>query len=76
MPDVIILDMSMPVMHGLEAGPILKITLPATHLILFAISADLFTAEEVKRAGFSAAICKSSPDKLLSIAQELFARSA
>jgi DNA-binding NarL/FixJ family response regulator len=71
-PHVVILDLSMPVMHGLEAGRILQKILPTIRLILFGLSADLLAKEDLLGAGFSAAVCKSSPHLLLGKAEELY----
>ena len=51
-PDLIILDLSMPVMNGLEAAPLLIKLLPRVWLILFT-SYDL---PEVKRLSWAAGI--------------------
>jgi CheY-like chemotaxis protein len=39
-PDLILLDLTMPVMTGSEAAPILKKTLPDVKIILFTLHAD------------------------------------
>jgi CheY-like chemotaxis protein len=39
-PDLILLDLTMPVMTGTEAAPILKRTIPDVKIILFTLHAD------------------------------------
>src|SRR5450755_2291842 len=59
-PDLIILDLSMPVMNGLEAAPLLLKILPAVWLIMFTAQ-DLPDLERVSRvAGIHAIVQKSN----------------
>jgi CheY-like chemotaxis protein len=58
-PDLIILDMSMPRMHGLEAGHILKEMMPAVPLVLFTAHRDVLRESDVIRAGVSAIVSKT-----------------
>src|SRR5713101_3178231 len=41
-PDLIILDLSMPVMNGLDAARALKTRMPSVPIILFTFHVDLF----------------------------------
>jgi DNA-binding NarL/FixJ family response regulator len=70
-PDVVVLDLSMPVMNGLTAAHVLKEIMPATPLILFTSFGNLLTVADLKLAGFSASISKSDAGKLVSTAQHL-----
>jgi DNA-binding NarL/FixJ family response regulator len=70
-PQVVVLDLAMPVMNGLTAARILKKVVPDTHLILFSFSADLLKLEELVSAGFSAVVPKSQVRSLLEKAQSL-----
>ena len=63
-PDLIVLDLSMPVMNGLEAARILSSTVPDIPLILFSNFADILQQAEARSAGFSAVVSK---DKAVSI---------
>jgi DNA-binding NarL/FixJ family response regulator len=51
-PDLIILDLSMPVMSGIEAAPFLRKASPMTRLILFTVQ----QGRELERLAFAAGI--------------------
>ena len=59
-PDVIVLDISMPQLNGLDAGRHLKKMLPDTKLIYLTVHEDLDLAEECLRIGASGYLVKSS----------------
>lgn len=59
-PDVIILDIGMPVMNGLNAGRRLKQVLPKVKLIYLTMYKDLDLAAEAFQCGASGYILKSS----------------
>ena len=59
-PDVIVLDIGMPLMNGLNAGQRLKERLPKTKLIYLTMNIDREMAEEAFRLGASAYVVKSS----------------
>src|SRR5689334_18418648 len=61
-PDLIILDLSMPVMNGLEAARELKILMPQVPLLMFTTSARGIVEKEARAAGISAVISKSDSD--------------
>ena len=72
-PDLILLDMSMPVMNGLEAAPLLLKVLPNVWLILF----TAYDGPEVQRlsraAGIHAVVPKSKASThLIAQAESLF----
>jgi two-component system chemotaxis response regulator CheY len=50
-PDVIILDLSMPVMNGLEAAPQLKRLFPRTPIILFTLHANALLQQQAAHIG-------------------------
>jgi DNA-binding NarL/FixJ family response regulator len=70
-PDIVVLDLSMPVMNGLTTGCILKEIFPETPLILFTSFGSILNSEDLQRAGFSALIDKNEAGKLLRTAQSL-----
>jgi two-component system, chemotaxis family, chemotaxis protein CheY len=60
-PDLIILDLSMPVMNGLEAAPILRTLFPKIPIFLFSLYADCVTKEVASTAGVDLVISKNEP---------------
>jgi len=60
-PDVIILDLSMPVMNGLDAASELRKTLPNTPIILFTLYGDSLSKTDASKAGVSLVLPKTVP---------------
>ena len=58
-PDLIILDLTMPVMNGLEAAPLLKQLLPDTPIILFTQHEGSEVERRAQAAGIDAVVPKS-----------------
>ena len=58
-PDLILLDLSMPQMNGLDATRVLKHLMPEVPVILYSAYSDSFTEREARSAGASALISKS-----------------
>ena len=59
-PDVIVVDIGMPLMNGLEAGLRLKDLMPSTKLIFLTMNEDPDLAAEAMRRGASGYLLKSS----------------
>ena len=57
-PDVIVLDLAMPQMNGLQAAPILRAMHPKTPIILFTLYADSVVEHEAHLAGISSLVAK------------------
>ena len=57
-PDVVLMDISMPLLNGVEAARILKETLPATRLIFVTMHADATYVAGAFRAGASGYVLK------------------
>jgi DNA-binding NarL/FixJ family response regulator len=57
-PDLIILDLSMPRMNGLEAAPRLRAIRPQTPIILFTIFAESIRPEDSAAVGVRAVLSK------------------
>jgi len=71
-PELIILDLSMPVMGGLEAAPHLKKILPATPIIVFTLFGETLPVAIARRAGISMVVSKTDPlETLITKAQAL-----
>jgi CheY-like chemotaxis protein len=63
-PGLIILDLSMPVMNGLDAARKLKVLMPHVPLLMFTNNAGGIVEKEARSAGISAVISKSDTDGL------------
>jgi DNA-binding NarL/FixJ family response regulator len=70
-PDLVILDLAMPVLNGLEAAPIITKAVPGVIVVLFTMIEGPQLVEEALSAGVHAVIPKSRPDKLLENARSL-----
>jgi two-component system nitrate/nitrite response regulator NarL len=74
-PDLIILDLAMPVMTGLDAAPVLRKMLPATLLILFTVHEGREVAKLALAAGINAVVPKTQAAlALITQAQVLLAK--
>jgi DNA-binding NarL/FixJ family response regulator len=71
-PDLILLDLSMPVMNGLDAARVLNRVMPEVPLIMYSAYSDSLTEKEARAAGISALVSKSeNPSVLLGKARSL-----
>jgi CheY-like chemotaxis protein len=59
-PDLIVLDLSMPVLNGFEAGRNLHKTMPEIPLILYSLHTDKNVEKEALALGFSSVLSKSA----------------
>jgi DNA-binding NarL/FixJ family response regulator len=72
-PDVIVLDLVMPVLNGIEASRVLKRLMPAIPLLMFTTFTDPYLKKEALAAGVNAVIAKSEGAiTLISSIQALF----
>jgi DNA-binding NarL/FixJ family response regulator len=67
-PDVIVLDISMPLLNGLEAGRQIKQKWPAIKLVFLTMNEDADLAAEAFRSGASAYLLKRSAASELMVA--------
>lgn len=58
-PDLILLDLSMPVMNGIEAACELKRLMPMTPIIVFSEYSEVFSEREARNTGVAALVSKS-----------------
>lgn len=73
-PALIVTDLSMPIMNGLEETRILKRLMPAVLVIIFSAHVDPFVEKEALAAGASAVFSKyAAVQSLIARARELFA---
>jgi two-component system, chemotaxis family, chemotaxis protein CheY len=76
-PDLIVLDLSMPVMNGLEAARELKRLMPTIPLIMYSAFGDTFMEQQARLIGISELVSKSQPAAILvSKARSLLYRTA
>ncbi len=59
-PDVVVLDIAMPILNGIDAGREIKKRLPRTRLVYLTMSEDVDLAAEAFSIGASAFLLKSS----------------
>lgn len=72
-PDLVLLDLSMPVMNGIEAACELKRLMPMTPIIVFSEFSDVFSEREARRAGIAARVSKTENlEVLLERARSVF----
>jgi two-component system, chemotaxis family, chemotaxis protein CheY len=64
-PDLIVLDLSMPVMNGLDAARVLKRVLPAVPLMMYSAFGDSLSENQAKMIGISEIVSKYGPVSLL-----------
>jgi two-component system, chemotaxis family, chemotaxis protein CheY len=71
-PDLMVLDLSMPVMNGMEAARVLKKTKPALPIILFTLHGDLALQSAASELGIRAVVSKTEMNGLVTQAEALF----
>jgi two-component system, NarL family, nitrate/nitrite response regulator NarL len=69
-PDLVILDVSMPILNGLEVARRISITMPEVKIILFTMHNLPQFAKDVTKTGAHGYVCKASGEELLTQAME------
>jgi two-component system chemotaxis response regulator CheY len=64
-PDLIVLDLAMPVMNGLQAAPILRKMLPAVPILLFTLYSNSALEQTALAAGVTSVLSKSESAQTL-----------
>ena len=64
-PDLIVLDLSMPVMNGLDEARVLKRLMPTVPLILYSAFGDKLTGNHARLIGIAEVVSKSEPASVL-----------
>ena len=65
-PDLIVLDLSMPVMNGVEAAHALRRFVPETPIVgLFSGASDMLSESKARSEGISALVSKTQPGSVL-----------
>lgn len=71
-PDLVVLDLAMPVMNGLDAARILKRTKPSLVLIMYSGFGDKYVEQQARFIGITALVSKAEPPgTLISLARSL-----
>ena len=72
-PDVVILDLSMPVMNGLDAARAIKAIAPGTHILMFTLHTYPYLLDEARKVGIERVVSKagSSGTELLQAVRTL-----
>ena|ERR1700677_877908 len=63
-PDLVILDLGMPVMNGLETARELKRVMPVVPIILFTLHGEVISDEQAYQSGIDLIVAKSDISKL------------
>ena len=73
-PDVVILDLQMPVMNGLEAAREIRAVAPGTEMIMFTMHSSEQLLKEARAAGIREVVSKSvgTGEHLLAVLGNLF----
>jgi two-component system, NarL family, nitrate/nitrite response regulator NarL len=58
-PDVVILNVTMPIMNGFEAARQIKAYVPESAIVILSANADRQFVEEARKVGVRAYVCKS-----------------
>ena len=58
-PDLVVLDLSMPVMNGLDAARVLQRAMPSVPLIMYSAFEDRYSEQVARMRGISAIVSKS-----------------
>jgi two-component system, chemotaxis family, chemotaxis protein CheY len=64
-PDIVTMDLSMPVMNGMEAASELRKLFPSTPIILFTLYGDGISQTEAAKYGISLVLSKTTPLSML-----------
>jgi DNA-binding NarL/FixJ family response regulator len=64
-PDVVVLNVTMPVMNGFEAAREIKAILPQSAIVILSQKADLEFVEQAKKIGVRAYVSKSRAGEAL-----------
>ena len=75
-PGLIIMDLAMPVMNGLDAAREINRAMPTVAIVLFTAYGNFQKVELLLSSGISALVDKGEPSMLISVARDLLERSA
>jgi DNA-binding NarL/FixJ family response regulator len=64
-PDLVLMDINMPVVNGIEATQRISRELPATHIVMLTVSEDEASLFEALKAGARGYVLKNTPSRRL-----------
>lgn len=64
-PDLIILDITMPVLNGLDAARVIRLTLPELPILLLTMHEGKHIIEDAQKIGIEGFVCKSEASATL-----------
>lgn len=64
-PDLVVLDLSMPKINGLEAAAVLHVMFPKMPLILYTLHKDIVPESRAKSVGIRSVVSKTEPVDVL-----------
>ena len=64
-PDLIVLDLSMPIMNGLDAARVLRRLMPEVPLIMYSVFGDRFVKHQAELIGINEVVSKSEHPSVL-----------
>lgn len=75
-PELVIMDLAMPVLNGLDATRAIKRLKPGVPVILFSGFSNVMEEKEARSVGISALVPKSDPSRLIDVAHQLRTNSS
>ena len=74
-PNLIILDITMPVLNGLDAARVIRLTLPDLPILLFTMHEGKHIIEDAQKIGIEGFVCKSEASATLLAAVDAVLRN-
>jgi two-component system nitrate/nitrite response regulator NarL len=74
-PHLIILDITMPVLNGLDAARVIRLTLPELPILLFTMHEGKHIIEDAQKIGIEGFVCKSEASATLLAAVDAVLRN-
>lgn len=75
-PDLIVMDLSMPVMNGMDATRAIRRIMPNVPIVLLSGHRDLLTLNEAHSVGISVVLSKTDMSMLVEAAREVLGQNA
>ena len=70
-PDIVVMDLAMPLMNGLRATHQISLLLPTLPIVMFSMYASAHFSEAARQAGARAAVSKSEPHEIIEAVEAL-----